>query len=104
MKFVSRAGWHAREPTSVTALPRPTELVYHYSAADADEQSDHANCPKRVRGIQNFHMDTRKWNDVAYSFLVCKHGYVFEGRGWRHRTAATGDANGYTLACCFLGS
>jgi hypothetical protein len=87
----------------VTPLPAPDELVFHYSAANADEQAAHANCAARVRGIQNYHMSTQGWQDIAYSFLVCKHGYVFVGRGWNVRTAATGNANSHTLACCFLG-
>jgi N-acetylmuramoyl-L-alanine amidase len=39
------------------------------------------------------------------SYLVCKHGYVFEGRGAKARTAANGTTagnDGY-LAICFLG-
>jgi hypothetical protein len=77
----------------------------HYSAADADEQADHANCARRVRAIQDFHMDGRGWADIAYSYLACKHGFVYEGRGVGVRTAAQGtDAgnDGYH-AVCFLG-
>jgi hypothetical protein len=48
-------------------------------------------------------MVTQGWADIAYSFVLCKHGYVFVGRGWGIRTAATGEANSYTLAACFLG-
>jgi hypothetical protein len=70
---------------------------------NSDEQADHANCASRVRGIQRYHMDTNHWLDIAYNFLICKHGYVFEGRGWGIRSSATGNANSYTLACCFLG-
>lgn len=79
-----------------------TEYV-HYSAADADEQSDHANCARRVKGIQDFHQNTRGWNDIAYNFLFCKHGYVFEGRGWDVHSAATGNDNSHSVAICFLG-
>lgn len=105
MNLVTRKGWGARPAESRTLLPTSAirGLVFHYTAADADEQSDHKNCAGRVRGVQNFHLDKRGWSDIAYSFLVCKHGWVFEGRGWDVRTAATGDANDFTLACCFLG-
>jgi hypothetical protein len=37
------------------------------------------------------------------SFLTCKHGYIFEGRGIEYKSAATGAENGHTLAVCFLG-
>jgi len=50
-------------------------------------------------------MDTNGWADVAYSAIVCPHGYVFEGRGPGHRTAANGtnDGNQRYYAVCFLG-
>lgn len=82
----------------------PDGVAIHYSAADADEQANHANCAGRVRGIQNFHMDDRGWCDVAYSFLVCAHGYVYEGRGFAKRTAAQGTNHGNDryLAVCVL--
>lgn len=104
-KLVTRSAWGARPPKAVVALPpeRVRYLVVHYSAANADEQALHRNCAARVRGIQAFHMDSRGWNDIAYNWLVCKHGYVFRGRGWRVKSAATGAANAYTVAVCFLG-
>lgn len=103
MNYVTRAQWGARNPRAINGLSRVDTLVFHYSAADADEQSDHKRCAARVKGIQNYHMDTKGWQDIAYNFLICKHGYVFEGRGWSARSAATGNDNNHTLACCFLG-
>jgi hypothetical protein len=50
-------------------------------------------------------MFTRGWADIAYSYLVCKHGFVFEGRGVGIRTAAQGTNAGNDAfhAVCFLG-
>lgn len=103
--YVSRVSWLARRPDSITPLlPSQVDgIVFHYTAAGADEQELHVNCAKRVRGVQNFHMDIRGWSDLAYNMLVCKHGYVFEGRGLERKSAATGAANRHTLAVCFLG-
>lgn len=103
--FIPRAGWGARPPRSVSRNVDSKGFAIHYSGADADEQSNHANCAGRVKNIQNFHMDGRKWTDIAYSFLICKHGVVFEGRGYGIRTAANGTnaGNQSDLAICFLG-
>lgn len=105
-RYVSRAGWSARKPKERPIVLRDTAVdtvVTHYSASNADEQADHKNCPARIRSTQDFHMDTRGWNDIAYNFLVCKHGWIFEGRGIDAKSAATGADNGHTLAVCFLG-
>lgn len=104
--YVHRTAWKAAPPRdrpTILLASRVVAVVYHYTGADSDEQSDHANCARRVRGIQLFHQQVRGWNDIAYNFLTCKHGYIFEGRGIEHKSAATGAANSHTLAVCFLG-
>lgn len=65
----------------------------------------HSSCASKVRGIQNFHMDVREWNDGAYSAIVCPHGFVFELRGPGVRTAANGTnlGNNTGHAVCYLG-
>jgi hypothetical protein len=106
MKVVYRKAWGARPPKQVTRLAPASvlHLACHYSASGADEQDKHANCACRVRSIQNYHMDTQGWSDIAYNWLYCRHGAIFRGRGWGVRSAATGPANGYTVAACFLGN
>ncbi|MFE5947971.1 hypothetical protein [Streptomyces sp. NPDC056480] len=39
-------------------------------------------------------MDVNGWADIAYSHLVCSHGYIFQGRGEGIRTAANGSSSG----------
>ena len=104
--YIPRVAWGAAKPASrptVLLASRVDTVVFHYTAANADEQADHKNCAQRVRGIQVFHQHSRGWNDIAYNYLVCKHGYIFEGRGIENKSAATGAANSHTLAVCFLG-
>lgn len=109
--LVTRTQWGALPPKSRSLQdPRAVRfLVVHYSAMDADEQARHANCAARVRGIQRYHMTSDQLApegaaDIGYSWVVCKHGYVFKGRGWRVLPAATAGANSFTVAVCFLGN
>ncbi len=114
LRLVSRAGWQAARPRAVTpVLPRALRgVAVHYSAANRDEQANHANCASRVRAIQAFHMapsrsdPSKPWNDIAYNHLFCVHGYAFEGRGFGVRSAANGTyaANSEYHAVCFLGN
>lgn len=101
--MISRSSWGARPPDSRSFLSSVNRVFIHYTGMDADEQENHVNCAGRVRGIQRYHMDTNGWADIAYSFIVCKHGFIFEGRGFDARTAATGPCNDDSLAVCFLG-
>jgi hypothetical protein len=63
-------------------------------------------CFEKVRGIQNFHMNSRGWADIAYNLMVCGHGDIFVGRGPGIRNAANGgerNDNGDFYAICYLG-
>jgi hypothetical protein len=51
----------------------------------------HDKCDDYVRQIQAQHMDGNGWSDIGYSFVVCTHGYVYEGRGLRRRNSANGN-------------
>ncbi|MFD9071065.1 peptidoglycan-binding protein [Streptomyces lasiicapitis] len=57
-----------------------------------------------MRQLQAQHMDGNGWSDVGYSFLVCNHGYVYEGRGLRRRNSANGNTalNEQDYAVCLL--
>lgn len=106
-KFVSRTTWAARKPKTKPSgdiTPEKGGTALHYEGVDVPLKA-HTECYKRVQQIQNFHMDTRGWNDIAYTALVCSHGYVFEGRGPGVRTAANGtDAgNQNYYAICWIG-
>jgi hypothetical protein len=73
---------------------------------------EHTRCVAFWRAVRNFHVNTNGWSDIAYSFGVCPHGEIFEGRGWHRNQFANGtdqvgendgnDRDWYT-ALCFIG-
>jgi hypothetical protein len=101
--YVPRSAWGARAPREVHINITPVELAVHWEGPHMGD-FPHSSCPTKVRGIQAYHMDQRGWDDIAYSDMVCPHGYVFEGRGLGHRTAANGtnDGNNRAYAVCYL--
>lgn len=48
-------------------------------------------------------MDSRRWDDIAYSFLVDDNGAVYEGRGAGVVGSHTGGDNSASHAICFMG-
>lgn len=103
MTFYSRTDWGARRPRAKASLDpaRVDELFIHYTTGNHLGVED---CASWVWNIQNYHIEANGWSDIAYHFLVCKHGDVFEGRGWGVRGAATYGHNGRSVALCFLGN
>jgi len=107
MKFVSRSEWGAkygRGPTNIT--PGKGGVTVHYEGGGKLTGAAHSKCAQRVRNIESYHVNHNGWQGIAYTLLVCEHGYVFEGRGLGHRTAANGTNSGnqnWYAVCAMIG-
>lgn len=108
-RLVLRDEWGAVKPRYVTKMNPTFGTTLHWEGPKMPAFG-HAACASYVRGIQSFHMRAvsqggRGWSDIAYTCVVCPHGYVFEGRWLGHRTGANGTnvGNDTAYAICFLG-
>lgn len=110
---VGRRAWGAGQPDCRTLI-LPFELLgftLHYSGALSDARGDHDDCFGVVRRFQAQHMGPGGLGvdeggcDVAYSHLICPHGFTFIGRGFWARCGANGTvtANRRHLAVCVIG-
>lgn len=107
MKLVSRAAWGARAyrlPSGATTYSRGRRGVKLHYLGTAYSDRPHDRCDDYVRQLQASHMDDNGWSDIGYSFVVCTHGYVYEGRGLRRRNSANGNTalNEQDYAVCLL--
>lgn len=104
VKLITRTEWGARAPRSVSSIDPSFGTTCHWEGPHMGA-FPHASCATKVQVIQDFHMDTRGWVDIAYTGLVCPHGFVFQGRWLGRRTAANGttDGNDSAYALCYLG-
>jgi len=78
------------------------EFFIHHTEGPSCHDVTH--CSSTMRGIQNYHMDTRGWSDIGYSFLVGEDGNIYEGRGWTHVGSHTQNYNSKSFAASFMGS
>lgn len=99
-----RSDWTSRDPASSTKLnPAAVKGVAVHWLGPAADSSD---VPRLLRGIQSFHMGTRKWADIAYNLAVDQAGDVWVLRGTDVRSAANGDAtsnSAYVAVVCLIG-
>lgn len=94
MKLVPRSQWGARAyrtPNGATPYSRARRGVKLHYLGTAYTDRTHDKCAAYVRQLQAQHMDGNGWSDIGYSFVVCTHGYVYEGRGLKRRNSANGN-------------
>jgi hypothetical protein len=97
--IVSRAVWNARTPEGRRQIAIPTARLWIHHSADS------ARGAAGMRSIQNFHMDTRGYADIGYSFVVDNaDGKIFEGRGVGIQGAHTLGDNTKSHAICVMGN
>ncbi|XP_021376177.1 peptidoglycan-recognition protein SC2-like [Mizuhopecten yessoensis] len=103
IKVISRDTWGATRPTHVTTLNHPVHLffVHHTEGRTCHNE---AECASVLKGVQNYHMNSRGYSDIGYSFLIGQDGRVYEGRGWGVVGAHTLHYNSLAYAVSFMGN
>jgi hypothetical protein len=99
MRIVPRSEWGARAPRAVTRITLPTPRLWVHHTAGSERGA------AGMRSIQDFHMDGRGWNDIAYSFVVDDaDGTIYEGRGAGVAGGHTEGDNSRSHAICVMGN
>lgn len=89
--LVTRATWGAASPHGAPVpfvWANVKGLAVHYTDT-AYDFSSHNNCAANVRFLQQ-NAFSRGYRDIEYNYLVCSHGYVFEGRTFNDMSGANG--------------
>lgn len=100
MAYISRKEWGAKAPKSRVLMHSSAGIHVHHTTGSNLGRDD---CKAWVRSIQVYHMDNLGWSDIGYSFLVCKHGDKFRGRGWGYVGAHTKGYNSTSHGIAYLG-
>jgi len=97
---VTRAQWGARA-TRATTTHSPNRITIHHTATP---NNDTLSMPARVRQMQNYHMDTLRWADIGYHFLIGQDGLVYEGRAAHLVGSHTSGHNTNNIGITFIGN
>jgi hypothetical protein len=94
-------GWGA---TAAGSASCHLGLVIHYDGSNQGlAGKSHSACRTYWKNTRRFHMGpSRGWADLGYSFGVCTHGIVMEGRGARRAQAAQPGGNTTWTSCTLM--
>lgn len=104
VRFVERNEWGAQPPSEQLTkmkLPVPYVIISHTVTEFCSTQSD---CTFHVRFAQTFHIESRKWSDIAYNFLVGGDGLAYVGRSWDYMGAHSFGYNNISIGISFIGT
>ncbi|MFD5411294.1 N-acetylmuramoyl-L-alanine amidase [Streptomyces nojiriensis] len=107
VSIISRAQWGALPPKKIDKdpfTPWAGGVVIHHEGGGRFAADQHDRCAGLVREVQKNSMhysplghvadwlDIKEppYDDIPYSFAICKHGSIYEGRGLGRRQAANG--------------
>jgi len=80
---ISRSDWNASPPGIGRVMHQPRDLVIHHT--ETPVASTIEGNLVRIRNIQSYHQEEKKWPDIAYHWIVTPSGRIVEGRDWRYR-------------------
>ncbi|XP_033761487.1 peptidoglycan-recognition protein SC2-like [Pecten maximus] len=102
-RIITRQEWGARPPSHlISNLPATPQYVFIHHGAGSRCFTESA-CSDKVKSYQDFHMDTRGWWDIGYSFVVGEDGNVYEARGWDKIGAHTYGHNSVGIGISVIG-
>lgn len=102
-RVVPRREWGARPPREVHHMSTDSGGVFIHHTAGAMPTTEDGERTE-MRAIQRFHMDTRGYHDIGYSFVVAPSGRIYEGRGLDVEGAHTSGHNDTSYGLCVMGN
>lgn len=99
MEIVTRKEWGARSPRRVSRISTPVQENWLHHTATEQYGA------KGMRDIQRYHMDSKEWSDIGYSWVYDPKARIwFEGRGWGVSGAHTYGHNSVSHGFCVMGN
>jgi N-acetylmuramoyl-L-alanine amidase len=105
LRLMRRAQWGARDPVQPLQpfdnVPARYAIISHCVYTKRCRNT--YECCMQVANIQRYHIDDRKFDDIAYNYLVSNDGIVYEGRGSDYISSTALGWNSVSIGIAYLG-
>lgn len=96
-------GWPTAREMQLNPARTDAGMVMHWDGGNrklADKA--HTECVRYWKWCREFHINTRNWRDIGYSYGVCPHGDEFAGRTYGYEQAAQPGGNTTWVSCSLM--
>ncbi|MBM7616273.1 N-acetylmuramoyl-L-alanine amidase [Alkaliphilus hydrothermalis] len=91
--ILSRSSWTTRAPKTVLDnRGAGTYLIFHHTGWKFSSTSQ-ADAAAEIKKIQDYHMDNKNWDDIAYHYIIDPAGRIWTGRADTKMGAHTSGYN-----------
>jgi hypothetical protein len=86
IEIITCPQWKARKPKQgIQTVGASNKTIFHHTAGhhrelDGKPKQSREEAIGYAQAIQDFHMDGNGWNDSGHNFLVCRGGWILQGR------------------------
>ncbi|XP_053597824.1 peptidoglycan recognition protein 1-like [Microplitis demolitor] len=103
-RIMSRQEWNARNVSGHELLwTRPTPYIVIHHGGILHYCYDIKECSLIVKSYQDLHIDTNKWIDIGYNFVIGEDGNIYEARGWDYIGAHAPGFNTQSIGISIIG-
>jgi hypothetical protein len=106
LQVVPRSAWSRRTPVASRINPMGSigRMTVHHEGWEVVNFTDTNATMQRLRQIENYHVDSLKWGDVGYHFIIDRSGRIWEGRAIQYQGAHVKNNNEHNIGVMVLGN
>ncbi len=106
LQVVPRSAWSRRTPVFSRINPMGSigRMTVHHEGWEVVNFTDANTTVERLRKIENYHIESLKWGDVGYHFIIDRSGRVWEGRPLQYQGAHVKNNNEHNIGVMVLGN
>lgn len=87
-----RSDWGAVAPKTMTKRTTGTKVIFHHTGWQFSSTTT-TNVVAEIKEVQDYHMNTKGWADIAYHYVIDPAGRIWQGRSDYYEGAHTSGQN-----------
>lgn len=106
LKLISRSEWSEASinPSEVTPMGEINRITLHHDGIPSLIMATETQVKKRVFAIRDGHINTEKYADIGYHYIIDPFGRIWEGRSIEYQGAHAKGHNKANIGILFLGN
>ncbi|MBC7835332.1 MAG: N-acetylmuramoyl-L-alanine amidase [Phycisphaerales bacterium] len=107
MNVVPRSQWTRSgvgRPGEINPMNGVSRITIHHDAVHSGDIRSSADAARRLESFRRDHVNSRRWADIGYHYIIDPSGRIWEGRNVRFQGAHVKDNNENNVGVMLMGN